>query len=114
VAKRGEVLVARRKLGFGVDGKAEHFVVVQSDQLQNLETVLVAPLDVDDDALYADDPLVVHVSAKEAGAKQPHVVLVYLLSATLLDRFEPSHVGKLSVTSMAKVSDLVRFALDVP
>jgi hypothetical protein len=114
VAKRGEVLVARRKLGFGVEGKAEHFVVVQSDQLQNLETVLVAPLDVDDDALYAGDPLVVHVSPREAGAKLPHVVLVYLLSAPLLDRFEPLRVSKLSAPSMAKVSALVRFALDVP
>jgi mRNA-degrading endonuclease toxin of MazEF toxin-antitoxin module len=114
VAKRGEVLVARRKLGFGADGKAEHFVVVQSDQLQNLETVLVAPLDLDDDALYAGDPLVVHVSPKEAGAKQPHVVLGYLLSAALLDRFEPSHVSKLSASSMAKVDALLRFVFDVP
>jgi mRNA-degrading endonuclease toxin of MazEF toxin-antitoxin module len=114
VARRGQVLVARRKLGFGEGGKAEHFVVVQSDRLQNLETVFVAPLDVDDDALYAGDPLVVHVSPKEAGAKQPHVVLVYLLSATLLDRFEPSHVAKLSAASLAKVAALLGFALDVP
>lgn len=49
-----------------------------------------------------------------AGAKREHVVLVYLLSATLSDRFEAAHVGKLSVTSMAKVDALLRLALDVP
>jgi mRNA-degrading endonuclease toxin of MazEF toxin-antitoxin module len=113
VAKRGQVLVARRKLGFGAEGKAEQFVVVQSDQLRDLDTAIVAPLDVDG-PLYDADPLVVHVSPKEAGAKQPHVVLVHLLSATLLDRFEEAHVGKLTAASMAKVDTLLRLTLDVP
>jgi mRNA-degrading endonuclease toxin of MazEF toxin-antitoxin module len=112
VAKRGEVLVARRRLGFASEGKPEHFVVLQSDQLRDLETVLVAPLD-RDGPLYEGDPLVVHVSAKEAGTKQPHVVLVYLVTATLLERFESAHVARLSAASMEKVDALLRLTLDV-
>jgi mRNA-degrading endonuclease toxin of MazEF toxin-antitoxin module len=106
------VLVARRKLGFGAEGKAEHFAVLHSDRLRNLDTVMVAPLDVDG-ALYDGDPLVVRISSKEAGTKQPHVVLVHLLSATLLDRFEAAHVGRLSAVSMAKVEVVLRLALDM-
>jgi mRNA-degrading endonuclease toxin of MazEF toxin-antitoxin module len=114
VAKRGEVLVARRKLGFGEGGKPEHFVVLQSDQLRDLDTVIVAPLDVDDAALYKADPLVVKISPREAGSKRPHVVLVHLLSAVLLDRFEPAHVSKLSPASMAKVDALLKTSLGIP
>jgi hypothetical protein len=51
---------------------------------------------------------------KEAGAKKPHVVLVHLLSATLLDRFEKAQVGKLTATSMAKVDTILRITLDIP
>jgi hypothetical protein len=112
VAKRGEVLVARRKLGFGVEGKAEHFAVLQADRLQDLETLLVAPLDVFG-PLYEGDPLVVRVSAKEAGGKHAHVVLPYLLSAMLRDRFEPVPVSKLSPASMTKIEDVLRIALAV-
>ena len=53
------------------------------------------------------------ISPKEAGTKQPHVVLVHLLSATLLDRFEAAHAGWLSAASMAKIDVLLRLALDV-
>lgn len=113
MARRGEVLVVRRKLGFGAEGKAEHFAVVQSDELRELETVLVAPLDVDG-SLYDDDPLVVRVSPKEAGTRQPHVVLVHLVSAALLDRFEPAHVARLSGVSMAKVDDALQVVLGLP
>jgi hypothetical protein len=112
VAKRGDVLVAKRKLGFGADGKAEHFVVVQSDKLRDLDTVIVAPLDADGH-LYEDDPLVVHVTAKEIGARAAHVVLVHLLTATLLDRFEPEPAGKLSPSSLDAVDTLVRVVLQV-
>ena len=73
---------------------------------------MVAPLDVDG-PLYDGDPLVAHISAKEAGTKQPHVVLAYMLSATLLDRFETSSVGRLSPASLASVDALLRRTLDL-
>ena len=68
MAKRGEVLVGRRRLGFAGEGRAEHFVVVQSDQLRDLETAIVAPLDLDGE-MYEGDPLVVQISAREAGGQ---------------------------------------------
>jgi mRNA-degrading endonuclease toxin of MazEF toxin-antitoxin module len=113
VARRGEVLVAKRKLGFATEGKAEHFVVVQSDQLRDLATVIVAPLDLAV-RMYKSDPLVVRISAREAGVKHPHVVLVHLLTTALLERFEATHISKLSPASMDKVDALLRLVLGVP
>jgi hypothetical protein len=112
VAKRAEVLVARRRLGFGAEGRREHFVILQSDVLAGIETAVVAPLD-DDAPMYEDDPLAVHISAKEAGTKAPQVVLVHLLSAAPLEKFEPSPAGHLSSKSIAKVEDLLRTVLDL-
>jgi mRNA-degrading endonuclease toxin of MazEF toxin-antitoxin module len=104
VAKRAEVLVARRRLGFGAGGRKEHFVVLQSDLLSSLETAVVAPLD-EDASIYADDPLAVHVTGKEAGTKTAQVVLVHLLAAVSLERFEAAPVGHLSAKSMVQVGE---------
>jgi hypothetical protein len=106
VAKRAEVLVALRKLGFGAGGRRERFVVVQSDLLTGIDTVIVAPLD-EDAPMYKDDPLVVRVAPTESGTSQPHVVLVHLMAAARLDRFEPAAVGRLSSRSMAQVDRLM-------
>lgn len=112
MAKRGEVLVSKRRLGFGAEGKAERFVVVQSDKLRGLDTVVVAPTDAAG-PLYEDDPLVAHVSAREVGARQAHVVLPYMLTAVLLERFEPDPVGRLSTASLAAVDALLMLALEL-
>jgi mRNA-degrading endonuclease toxin of MazEF toxin-antitoxin module len=110
VAKRAEVLVSLRKLGFGVAGRREHFVVLQSDALAGLDTVVVAPLD-EEQPMYERDPLVVRVAAAEAGTLRPHVVLVHLVTAARLDRFEPAAVGRLSSKSMGLVEQRLRTAL---
>lgn len=112
MAKRGDVLVAKRKLGFAAEGVPQHFVVLQSDQLRDLDTVLVAPLD-DDGALYEGDPLVVRVTAKEAGTSGPQVVLVHLLTSAMIERFEAKIAGKLSAASMAEVERMTALALDL-
>jgi len=112
VAKRADVLVALRKLGFGVGGRREHFVVLQSDALVGLDTVIVAPLD-EDQPMYERDPLVVRVAAREAGAERPHVVLVHLATAARLDRFEPAAVGRLSTPSIRLVEQRLRTALSL-
>jgi mRNA-degrading endonuclease toxin of MazEF toxin-antitoxin module len=112
VARRGDVLVARRKLGFGAEGHREHFVVVQSNLLAGLDTVLVVPLD-DDVPLYKGDPLVVPVPAREAGTRQPQVVLAHLLTSALADRFDGSAAGHLSTRSMARIDDALRTVLQV-
>jgi hypothetical protein len=99
-------------LGFGAEGRPERFVVVQSDELRALDSVVVAALDVDG-AMYEGDPLVVHVSAREVGAKEPHVVLSHMLSTALLDRFEPANVGKLAASSMVELEELLGTVLDL-
>jgi hypothetical protein len=110
--RRGDVLVALRKLGFGSGGRRERFVVVQADLLSGIDTVMVVPLD-DDGALYKADPLVTRVSGAEAGTSRPQVVLVHLTSAVRLDRFEAGAVARLSPKSMSLVDTLLRMVLDL-
>ena len=110
MAKRADILVARRRLGFGAEGRREHFLVVQSDLLAGIETVVVAPLD-DDQPMYDGDPLAVHVSSKEAGTKGGQVVLVHLLVAAPLSKFELASAGRLLPKSMAQVDDAMRTVL---
>jgi hypothetical protein len=112
VARRGDVLVAVRKLGFGAGGRRERFVVVQSDLLAGIDTLAVAPLD-EDGPIYRQDPLVVRVSAAEAGAGRPHVVLAHLLAAVRLDRFEREAGGRLFGKTMAAVDQLLRRVLQL-
>ena len=110
MARRGEVLVALRKLGFGAGGRRERFVVVQSDLLSGIDTAIVAPLD-EEASMYDDDPLTVRVPAAEAGTAQPQVVIGHLIAATRLDRFEKEAVAKLSSKTMAAVNALLRTVL---
>jgi hypothetical protein len=106
------VLVARRRLGFGAEGRREHFVVLQSDVLSGIDTAVVAPLD-DDAPMYEEDPLAVHVSAKEAGTKAPQVVLVHLLTAASLEKFEPTAAGHLSAKSIGQIETVLRTVLHI-
>ena len=80
-------------------------MVLQSDSF-TLETVVVAPLD-DQSKLYEDDPLLVEISAKEAGARGNQVVLVAHLTSIVLDRFEPGVVGRLRRASLMRVEDAI-------
>ena len=112
MARRGDVLVALRKLGFGSGGRREHFVVLQSDLLAGIDTVIVAPLD-EDAPMYQTDPLVVRISAAEAGTTRAHAVLVHLQGAVRLDRFEAAAVGRLSPKSMGSVDRLLRTVLSL-
>jgi mRNA-degrading endonuclease toxin of MazEF toxin-antitoxin module len=110
MAKRADVLVARRRLGFGAEGRREHFVVVQSDLLSGLDTVVVAPFD-EDAPMYQGDPLAVRVLGKEAGTKGAQVALIHLIGAARLEKFEPTPAGRLSSHSMARVDDVLRTVL---
>jgi hypothetical protein len=112
VARRGEVLVALRRLGFGAAGRREHFVVVQSDLLSGIETAVVAPLD-DVAPIYDQDPLVVRVTAKEAGTKFEQVVLGHLLTAIPLEKLDAAPTGRLSAKSLARVDEVLRIVLSL-
>ena len=111
MGKRGDVLVARRRLGFGTEGRPEHFVVVQSDHLA-LETVLVVPLD-SDHPHYEDNPVVVRVTAKEAGVDRPQNALAYLVTAASWERFDDGVVGRLRPVSMALLDRALAVAQDL-
>ena len=111
VAERGDVLAAKRRLGFAADGRREHFVVLQSDAF-TIDTVVVAPLD-HADPIYDDDPLVVEVTAREAGTKSPQVVLVAHLRSVLVDRFDAGVVGKLRRASLMRAEDAIVRLLDL-
>ncbi len=112
MARRADVLVARRRLGFGAEGRREHFVVLQSDLLTGLETLIVAPLD-DDAPLYQADPLAVAVPGREVGTRNTQVVLVHLLTSVLADKFDVATAGRLSPKTMARVDDVLRTVLHV-
>jgi mRNA-degrading endonuclease toxin of MazEF toxin-antitoxin module len=107
------VLVARRRLGFGAEGKAEHFVVLQSDDLPSDDVVIVAPLEATA-PMYQRYPLAVPVTPKEAGTTRPHVVLPCLLAAASTERFEEVPAGKLSIASMSRIDGVLRLALHLP
>jgi mRNA-degrading endonuclease toxin of MazEF toxin-antitoxin module len=114
MAQRGEVLAVRRRLGFGSEGKAEHFVVLQSDVILGaLETTVVVPLD-DAFAFYAGDPLAVAVSPRESGMRKSQVALVAHLQSVALDRFEPSPISRLKPATLRAVEGAARVLLDLP
>ena len=67
MAKRGEVLQLKRRLGFAARGAAESVVVLQADPLNDLlASLMVIPLDPAVGS-YADHPWVLRVSREEAG-----------------------------------------------
>lgn len=112
VADRRDVLIARRRLGFGVDARREHFVVVQSDLASDLDTVVVIPLD-EDAPMYRGDPLVVSVSAKEAGTSKPQVALTYLLRAMPRETFDASPGGRVVPRTMRAIDTALRALLEI-
>lgn len=111
--RRGDVLVVRRRIGFGDTNRREHFVVLQSDMLQkDLDTIVVAPLD-DDLPMYATDPLAVHVTRRESGAPAAQVVLVSHLTSVLRERFDSGRVGRLRSSSMRDIERLIGILLEL-
>ena len=68
MARRGEVLLVKRRLGFAAKGAVESVVVLQADPLNDLlPSLLVVPLDPAVGS-YADHPWVLRVSREEAGS----------------------------------------------
>ena len=111
MAKRGDLLVAARRLGFTPDRNhaEDTFVVIQSDNLNGvLATVVVVPFVVDD--AYARQPLAVGVALKGGVAG---FVLAWLPAAVPADRFRPGSVARLPAAAMASVDRAVRTALDL-
>ena len=97
MAARGDVLIVRRRIGFGASREVERFAVLQSDAFNAaVETLVVAPLDTRH-AFYAGFPAAVPVPREEAGTASPQVLLVSHLAAVAAARFEPVAVARLGV-----------------
>ena len=109
--ERGDVVVARRRVGFGASGEDERFIVVQEDGLaQTLASVVVVPLDAWS-ASDASDPLSVRVGKREAGAKSDLAARVPLIGARPVDRFSPHPVGRVTGTTLSALEDRIRVLL---
>jgi len=111
VASRGDVLALKRRIGFGPGGAVEHFAVLQADGFNEaLETLLVAPLD-EAYAFYSGFPGAVALSASEANAPTPRVLLVTQLACIAAAKFEPIRAAKLRRLTLAKVDRVLRLVL---
>lgn len=114
MASRGDVVVAKRRVGFGAADLLQRFVVLQSDRANpHLPTVLVAPLEPLDQA-NSSDPTVVRVRADVVGATLDHVVVITLLSHKPWAAFQTGVVGSLDPRSLALVESVLRFLLELP
>jgi hypothetical protein len=63
--------------------------------------------------LYDGDPLVVPLSAKEAGTNSPQVVLPTFLSSVSLDPFDVEVAGHVRLTTLSKLDRILRILLDL-
>jgi mRNA-degrading endonuclease toxin of MazEF toxin-antitoxin module len=112
MAERGDVLRAKRRLGFGSERSGERVVVIQADPLNSaLPTTLVIPLDTDPNA--APPSLAVRVSAAEAGADEEHVAIPTQLQVAVLDRLAAGRVGRLRPATLARLDEKLRLVLDL-
>lgn len=109
--ERGDVVLARRRVGFGAQGEEERFVVVQDESLSDaLASVVVIPLDAWTNADVAD-PLSVRVQRREAGSKTDLAARVPLIGARPVDRFAAHPVGRLSEATLDVLGDRIRLLL---
>lgn len=113
MAERGDVILRKRRLGFGSSGGKDRVVVIQATSLNSvLPTTIVVPLDVER-SVYANQPRFVPVSAAETGTERGHVALVTLLESLPLDRLEPGAVGRLAAQTLARIDRALRIVLDL-
>ena len=113
MADRGDVVQLKRRLGFESGGDEERFVVIQATSLSSvLPTVIAVPLD-PQVATFGKSPLVVRVSAREAGTRADHVAIAFGVQVIATDRLAPGRVGALSTTTMFALDDVLRRVLDL-
>ena len=93
MAKRGDVLVSTRPIGF-VKGKRERFLVLQSSILEQATTVIVCPL--------IDEPHPLGIPIDNEFA------MVHLLRAVPWDRFDPKPAGTVPRSTLLEISRRLR------
>lgn len=113
MVERGDVLRLKARLGFLPKGEAGSVVVVQATRLNSvLPSVLVVPLD-SATAIYGQQPVVVPVSAKEAGTVTSQVAVVPQVRPLRLDHAAPGVAGRLSPATLARIDEVLRLVLDL-
>ena len=111
MARRGDVLVAKRRLGFAVKGEEERFVVIQDDDVgRYTPTTIAVVLDVAA-AVHDGSPFAVAVTPAEAGSRVPHLALANHVATIPLDRFQPGAVGRLDPATLAQLDSVLRVVL---
>jgi mRNA-degrading endonuclease toxin of MazEF toxin-antitoxin module len=112
--ERGDVVSARRRIGFDVPADDERFVVFQDDHLvAALPTVIVVPLDVWS-ARDVEDPLSLRISKREAGTKQDMAARLTLLGARVTDKLALHPSGRLAPSTLAELDERMRRVLGMP
>lgn len=113
MADRGDVVQLKHRLGFESGSDGERFVVVQASSLAGvLPTVIAVPLD-PQVATFGKSPLVVRVTAREAGARSDHVAVACWVQVIATDRLAPGRVGAVNDSTMLALDDVLRRVLDL-
>ena len=81
---RGDILQAKRRIGFADAGTLESFVVLQSDTFQDHERIAIAPID---DSKHHTSPLAVAIDPR-------HVVLLDHLAVVSRETFKADPIGR--------------------
>ena len=114
MVERGDVLALKARLGFLPKGETGRAVVVQATRLNSiLPSVLVVPLD-SATAIYGQQPVVVPVSAVEAGTSTSQVAVVPQVRPLRMEHFSPGVVGRLSPATLHRIDQVLRLVLDLP
>jgi hypothetical protein len=83
---RGDVLQAKRRIGFADSGTLESFVVLQSDAFHDYERLAIAPID--DPKYHRGNPLAVAIDSRQ-------VVLLGHLAVVSREIFKAEPIGRL-------------------
>jgi hypothetical protein len=83
---RGDVLQAKRRIGFAASGRLESFIVLQSDAFHELERIAIAPID--DSSHHTGNPLAV-------GIDDRRVALLGHLAVVSRETFKAEPIGRI-------------------
>lgn len=114
MARRGDVLRMRRRLGFTAnDEDATPVVVLQASELSKLlDTLLVAPI-APAMGIYDHNPLAIPVGAGEIGSLKPGIIWLPGLTSMPATTFEPSPSGALRLSTLSLLDTALRVLLAV-
>jgi hypothetical protein len=83
---RGDILQAKRRIGFADSGSLESFVVLQSDAFLDYERIAIAPID--DAKHHTGNPLAVAINSRQ-------VALLGHLAVLSRETFKPEPVTRI-------------------